>query len=215
MTEEEYIIDPCRASSLPFWKTEEIKVPEHLLIVRDDLMPDTETEGEDEPYFRMIHDLDNVRRSPIPEGFVIAERGIPAFAEHINECYSDIGVKAEELSAYARRPVCDPALWVAVVEEKSGRIAASGIAELDARIGEGILEWIQVSPEHRRKGLGRFVVNELLCRMLGRAKFVTVSGRLLDPSKPEALYASCGFAGKTVWHVITKKPPDRNQKAAQ
>ena len=96
MTEEEYIIDPCRASSLPFWKTEEIKVPEHLLIVRDDLMPDTETEGEDEPYFRMIHDLDNVRRSPIPEGFVIAERGIPAFAEHITECYTDIGVKADD-----------------------------------------------------------------------------------------------------------------------
>lgn len=204
MTGEEYIKDPCRASSLPFWKTEEIKVPEHLLIVRDDLMPGTEIKGSDEPYFRMIHRLKDVRRSPVPEGFVLSERGIPAFSEHINECYSDIGVTEEELSAYARRPVYDPSLWVAVTEEKSGRIAASGIAELDTRIGEGILEWIQVSPVYRRKGLGRFVVNELLCRLLGHADFVTVSGRLLDPSKPEALYSSCGFTGKTVWHVISK-----------
>ncbi len=58
--------------------------------------------------------------------------------------------------------------------KRTEKTAATGIAEFDVRIGEGILEWIQVSPEYRNRGLGAFVVNELLYRMQGKAGFVTV-----------------------------------------
>ncbi len=98
-----------------------------------------------------------------------------------------------------------PDLWLAVQEDKSGVIVASGIAELDVQMGEGALEWIQVSPGYRRQGLGRYVVCELLKRMQGKAAFATVSGKLNHPDRPEALYRACGFAGSDVWHVLTRK----------
>ena len=33
MTQSEYLADPCGVSSLPYWKTEGIQVPEHMQIV--------------------------------------------------------------------------------------------------------------------------------------------------------------------------------------
>lgn len=105
---------------------------------------------------------------------------------------------AEELKAYTQRAVYDASLWLAVRETQSGRIVASGIGETDKRIGEGILDWIQVSPDSKRKGLGRFVVCELLRRLAGRADFVTFSGRLNNPDNPLALYRSCGFENPVI-----------------
>ena len=81
---------------------------------------------------------------------------------------------------------------------------ASGIAELDTDIKEGILEWIQVSPEYRGKGLGKFIVNELLWRMRDKADFVTVSGKVDNPTNPRELYKTCGFADEEIWHVLRK-----------
>ncbi len=87
----------------------------------------------------------------------------------------------------------------------SNELVASGIAGLDQNIGEGILEWIQVSPAYRRRGLGRYLVCELLSRMDGKADFVTVSGQVDNQSRPELLYESCGFQDRVVWHILTRK----------
>ena len=89
--------------------------------------------------------------------------------------------------------------------DRTGELAATGIAELDREIGEGILEWIQVSEDCRGRGLGRYLVSELLWRMRGRALFATVSGQCNNPSQPERLYRGCGFTGDDVWHVLRKK----------
>ena len=37
MRAEEYLKDPCRASSLPFWKTEQLILPRGVTVIRDDL----------------------------------------------------------------------------------------------------------------------------------------------------------------------------------
>ena len=95
-----------------------------------------------------------------------------------------------------------------MAEADNGRIVATGIGELDKRIGEGVLEWIQVSSGYRRKGLGRFLVCELLCRMQERAAFVTVSGRMKNASKPDALYQACGFTDPVIWHVLSIQSED-------
>ena len=68
----------------------------------------------------------------------------------------------------------------------------------------GILEWIQVSTEYRGKGLGKFVVNELLWRMKDKAEFVTVSGKADNSTNPRDLYMSCGFSCEEIWHVMRK-----------
>ena len=36
MEKETYLADPCGASSLPFWKTEEIRIPEGITEIADD-----------------------------------------------------------------------------------------------------------------------------------------------------------------------------------
>ena len=90
------------------------------------------------------------------------------------------------------------------MDTTNGRVVASGIAEVDPGIREGTLEWIQVSPDYRRKGLGRYIVNGLLQRLYGKADFVTVSGKLNNPGNPLALYCSCGFTDCVVWHIVRK-----------
>lgn len=203
MDKSEYLADPCGASSLPYWKTESIRIPENISIVRDDDFSDSQHLGHDEKYFKLMHDLKTVKKPTLPEGYEIVKCNINDFVQHINSCYALEHVAAEELMTYKSHPVYQPGLWITVAESKSGRIVASGIAELDTRIGEGILEWIQVSPDCRRKGLGSFVVCELLQRMRNQACFATVSGRLANESIPYALYQACGFVNPVIWHIVT------------
>lgn len=88
------------------------------------------------------------------------------------------------------------------INGKDGKMAASGIAEYDAICRESFIEWIQVLPEYRRKGLGKKIVTALLSRFkeIG-AEFVTVSGNLENSSAPLELYRSCGFTGNDVWYI--------------
>ena len=202
MQTEEYLADPCRASSLPYWKTESMPVPKGITIIRDDLFSGSGCAGKDEPYFKLMHNLQAVRRAPLPEGYGMVPAGVEDFSAQINACYLQEHISPDELLDYRSHPVYMPDLWIAVADLKCGKIAATGIAEYDPRIGEGILEWIQVLPDYRRKGLGSFVVCELLKRMQNRARFVTVSGRMKNDSNPFALYTACGFGNPVIWHVV-------------
>ena len=204
MDPEYYISDPCGASSLPFWKTNIITPPENVTVVRDDKYSPSAYPGADEPYFKLVQTLKNIDTPVLPAGYAVTYSGFASFASHINECYADIGVTETELREYASRPVYDPSLWIAVAEARTGRVVATGIAELDKNIGEGALEWIQVSPDCRRKGLGAFIVHSLLFELSRKARFVTVSGRLKSESDPVSLYRSCGFGDPVIWHVISK-----------
>ena len=188
---------------MPCWKTEIVTIPGQTVIVRDDLYTPAGFPGTDEPYFRMIHHLDRIPDCRLPAGFIFIRPGAEELARHIAVCYQRECASAAEILGYMEHPVYDPNLWIAVVDTRNQRIVASGIAEFDRRVREGILEWIQVSPEYRHRGLGRLVVCELLRRLAGKASFVTVSGRLRNPDNPLALYESCGFTGTVIWHVIT------------
>ncbi len=206
MDTKDYLQNPCGASSLPFWKTERITVPENMRVLRDgDHAVAQYAAWHDERYFKLRHDLKDTERPVLPDGYFLADADAATFASHIGDCYDEERVTATELEAYRTHPVYDSTLWLALAERGSGAIVASGVAELDRRIGEGIIEWIQVSPACRRQGLGAFVVRELLWRMKeGGAVFATVSGKMDSRSKPLALYEACGFGGKAVWHVLTK-----------
>ena len=205
MVTEAYLHDPCGASSLPFWKTNIVRVPEDILILREDDPRFKNLRGNiDEPYFKLIHRMDWVESPSLPEGFRFFFPDAATLSDHIALCYERERISVEELMMYRRHPTFSPDLWLAIDDERTGEIVASGIAELDASIREGVLEWIQVSPTHRKKGWGRAVVCELLRRMEGRADFVTVSGREKDPCCPQALYESCGFGGCVLWHVLRR-----------
>ena len=200
---QEYIKAPCSASSLPYWKTKNIVVPENMLILHDDMYNiDDYKDYSDEKYFRLLHDLKIVQRSSLSVGFSVVSATIEEFVDHINSCYSDISISEQYLISYREHPVYDKYLWLAVKDNSINRIVASGIAEFDPEIREGALEWIQVTKEYRGKGLGKFIVNELLYRLKERADFVTVSGKTNNETNPEILYRKCGFTGADVWHIL-------------
>ena len=203
---EKYLENPCRASSIPYWKAKAISLPENMLLLHHDHFTPSFLENyTDEPYFRLYHDLNCTDEVTLPAGFSFGTGITAAFVGHINCCYPGAKMTEAALENYRSRTVYDPALWITIREDKTGQIIASGIGELDFEIGEGVLEWIQVSAEYRDRGLGQCIVKELLRRMKGKADFATVSGQCNNTSNPEALYRKCGFTGNDVWHVMYKR----------
>ena len=203
---QDYIQNPCRVSSLPFWKTKNIDVPADMLIVHDEqYQTGCFNEYDDERYFRLRHDMNGLHKPDLPYGYTVVYATASEYANHINDCYSDLSVTEELISSYADHVVYVDDLWVAVADNETKRIVASGIAEYDSEVCEGALEWIQVNEAYRRKGLGQFIVNELLWRMKDKALFVTVSGKAGNETNPELLYRSCGFAGADIWHILRRK----------
>ena len=203
ITKEQYLSDPCKAASIPYWKAKSITVPDSMLILHRYEYDSTDYQNYiAEPYFRLFHDLKNLSKPILPQGYSLCTATLSECAAHISSCYDWIGINEGELRSYTLRPVYDAALWIAVRDARTGNIVATGIAELDREIGEGVLEWIQVSQNHRGKGLGRYIVSELLWRMKDKVDFVTVSGQCNNPTNPEALYRKCGFFGNDVWHIL-------------
>lgn len=203
IAKEEYLKNPCRAASVPYWKQQAFPVPDGMKILhQDDYKAGEYQQYGDEPYFRLIHHLQGLSAPVLPEGYSLCSAAPGDFAGHISSCYSDIGISEAELRDCTARKVYCADLWLAVRDDRTGKIAATGIAELDREIGEGVLEWIQVSEDHRGCGLGSYIVLELLWRMRDIARFVTVSGQCGNPADPEGLYRKCGFSGDDVWHIL-------------
>ena len=201
---QDYLQDPCRASSLSFRRTNTTVIPENVLILRDDEFAEIPYPAIDEPYFKLIHRMEWIDQIHLPEDFEMIQCDTADYADHIRECYDGIYISADDLLKQETYPGFDPGLRIAICERNREKIIASGIAEYDPLVGEGILDWIQVSPAYRRKHLGKYIVLELLHRLQGKADFVTVSGKTNNPDHPIALYKSCGFADMTIWHIITK-----------
>ena len=205
MEKEVYLANPCKASSLSFWKTNLINIPDNMKIVsEEDMMGVGAQDYVDERYFKLIHRMNDIKKPVLDSRYELVCCEVSEYAKHIATCYDDVGISTEELMDYQTHAVYDRDLWIAVTERGQDKIVASGIADIDADIKEGILEWIQVSPKYRGKGLGKFVVNELLWRMKDKAEFVTVSGKVDNPTNPRDLYLACGFSGEEIWHVMRK-----------
>lgn len=202
-----YLSDPCAAASIPYWKQKTISLPLNMKIVHErDYNSEVFPDYTDEPYFRLYHDLKNIAEPDLNEAVTISvSSDTDDFVRLINASYTDLSVTREQLDGYRKTPVYCPDLWILLKEKSTGTVLAGGIADYDSEAGELILEWIQVHPEHRGCGYGQLIVNTLLAKMQGKAKFATVSGKVNNPTDPERLYRKCGFTGDDVWHILTKK----------
>ena len=201
---EQYLASPCEASSLPFYKAEQIGIPEGISVFRDDEFDKDSRHGSDEKYFKLIHYLESILHPVLPDEYKLMDAGVEELSCHINECYTEEHVTTEELIACKEQEVFDPELWIVIRELATNKVVASGLGTYDSRIGEGVLDWIQVSSDYRRKGLGKVIVCKLLERLSKKAGFVTVSGRIDNESNPFALYCSCGFVNPVIWHIVSK-----------
>lgn len=211
-TFEAYLRDPCGAAALAFWKENSVPVPvpATMRIVHErDFNEAYLAEFFDEPYFKLLHRLKRVDAPTLPRGFSLCEADMPgdaeALASLLTACYKGSAYAAEDVLGFTRSPAYAPELWL-FIRNEAGALCGAGLADCDAGMREGILEWIQLLPAYRGKGLGRAVVNGLLRKLSERgAHFATVSGQINNATAPEALYRACGFTGDDVWHVLRKK----------
>lgn len=158
-----------------------------------------------EAFFRIIHkELSSDYNCPPGFSFVDVDLEIetPMVVEMIRACYSNIRVDHDIISSWKAHPAHDPTLWVWVFDDARNVPAGLGIAEIDLHVREASLEWIQVHPFYRGKGLGKAIITELLRRVAGKVDFTTVSGRVDNDTHPEQVYRQCGFTGSDVWWLL-------------
>ena len=137
VTKKQYLENPCRTASSPYWKAVCISIPDNMKIVHDrEFNTELLKRYIDEPYFRLRHCMLEVKPVSLPEGYSLYEASISDFVDHINSCYEDIGITVSEMQNYLTREQYNSDLWLAVKEDCKGRIVATGIAELDREIDE-------------------------------------------------------------------------------
>jgi len=205
---EEYRRDPCKVLSIPYWKAKRMTVPADMKIVHsDEFVPGLLDMYDDRKYFRIRHDLKN-----IPEFCAagIELEGIPAdrlgeLADVIDRSYTHSGIRvsAEDLRGLTTAPVYCPELWIGAYFE--GGLVGSVICDHDAETGEGAVEWLQVLPEYRKRGIASALICKALRIMRGFADFASVSGECDNITSPERVYRRCGFTGNDVWHILRRK----------
>ena len=208
ITLTEYLNNPCGTLSIPYWKAKNIVIPPDMKILHNkDFREKILSDYTDEKYFRLIHNLKEIPKI-ITDDFEITtatRKDIKAIVQIINDSYTDISVNKDLIKSYTKTHVYNEVLWIMVKEKATGKYVGCGIADFDAEAKELILEWIQVLPQYRGKKIGQLIVTELLFRMESVAAFATVSGKVDNMTKPEALYRKCGFVGNDVWHILHKK----------
>lgn len=176
-----------------------------ILVFRDE--QNLSNKYKEAKYFKLVHNHENINVPKLSKKYGlknVLQGECNDVVNFINSCYTNISVSEKEVISWRQKSVFDKELWIWIFESASKRKIALGIAEIDSIIGEGALEWIQVNEDNRGNGLGKQLVQELLCRLSEKGEFTTVSGEADNVTKPEQLYRKCGFTGNTIWHIYKK-----------
>ena len=82
---DEYRKDPCRTSSLPYWKTNAVVIPDNMTIIHHrDFIKEKHRNCIDTPYFRLIHHLQDLPAPELPKGYSVCSIEPGEYAGHIN-----------------------------------------------------------------------------------------------------------------------------------
>lgn len=206
---KDYLENPCGTLSIPFWKSEILTLPENMRIIHDAKFDTSLLESfEDAVYFRLIHRLNlSCANTPASHHAIveISPDRFPDLVNLINTSYQHIGIKVtlEQVKEWTQSPVYAPHLWVGILSDN--QLIGAIIADFHTEAKEGIIEWLQVHPEHHGKGIGAALLHNCLWRMASCADFATVSGLASNVTNPESLYRKCGFTGQDYWHILTRK----------
>jgi len=163
--------------------------------------------GHRDDYFRASARV--ARTMPSPDYIDFPNADPPCEADDISgfirDCYSNASrPTTEEVQSWAGRDVYAPETWVWAIDRRSGARLGLCIGEVDFRIPEASLEWVQVAPAHRGGGVGKALVHEVMARIGGAVGLVTVSGRADPDGRTLRFYRRCGFTGEDLWHVFRK-----------
>lgn len=208
MSMESYLKNPCRASSIPYWKAKSLALPPHMKIIHEDEWDERLLQNaSDEQYFRLIHRLIHIPASSAAgiTFHTIAADQNDALADMMNRAYAPSGIRvsADDLRRFAQTQVYCPEGWIDAFS--GGKLVGSILCDFDASVGEAVIEWLQVLPEFRRRGIASALVGQALARIKAFADFATVSGSCDNQTHPENVYRRCGFEGHDVWHILRAK----------
>lgn len=198
MEKIDYIKEPARACFLCYHKNENTEIPSSMLVVRgDDYKPELYKSYDDTIYTKLISRSKDISEPTFPEGFKLATPTKEQLTAHISQCFPD-GETPDSVDLWRYMEY----FMVALIDSSTGRIVASAAADIDFGVKEGYIDWIAVSPRYRRRGLGTYLVNELLYRFRRLSDFVSVSTKV-----PEALalFQKCGFGEECEWHILKQK----------
>ena len=196
-----YLQNPCGNLSIPYWKYKAMTIPDSIRIIHC-----RDWNGQYSNYqrfFRIKHDLKDLCPIDYDYDTLSIDYQAKELAEMINASYSheNIFVTEKDILRWKQHETFRESLCI-YINADGGKMVASGIAEFDEICREGVIEWVQVLPEYRERGLGKKIVNVLLWRLKGTgADFVTVSGNLDNTSRPLELYRKCGFTGDDIWYI--------------
>lgn len=97
MEKEVYLVNPCKASSLPFWKTNLINIPDNMKIVLEEEMVCIGAQDYvDERYFKLIHRMNSIMKPVLNDRYELVCCEVSEYAEHIADCYDDVSISAGE-----------------------------------------------------------------------------------------------------------------------
>lgn len=202
---ESYKANPCKTLSIPYWKAKSISIPPNMKIVHDSEFDSGLLDKYlDKKYFRLKHNLQGIPDTNIPgiRFDVIPQDKTDELADMINRSYTHSGilVTAEYIKGLTATPVYCPELWISAVLE--GKMVGSILCDFDKEVGEAVIEWFQVLPEYRGRGIASALTCKALKKMSGFANFATVSGECDNITNPEKVYRRCGFQGNDIWHIL-------------
>ena len=202
-----YKQNPCGVLSIPYWKAEEMSIPDNIKIVHNNNFDKAMlNEYNDKKYFRLFHNLKVIptfSNNNYTYG-IISKTEINELVKMINASYTHANVcaSADYINGLTKTKVYCPELWIGAFDNH--KLIGSIICDLDTEIGEGIIEWLQVLPAYRGKGIASSLICKALNIMKHTAEFATVSGECDNSTNPEGVYRKCGFEGNDIWHILTK-----------
>ena len=198
---KEYLQNPCGTLSIPYWKAKTLTMPDSVKIIHK-----SNWDGQYDDYqrfFRVKHSLNDLSPIAFDYDTISIDYQAKQLCRMINASYrhENIAIREEDILQWKKHETFREDLCIYICA--NDRImTASGIAEYDEECREGIIEWVQVLPEFRRRGLGERIILVLLTRLKSiGAEFVTVSGNCENDSNPLGLYRKCGFMGDDIWYI--------------
>lgn len=144
----------------------------------------------------------------VPPGFEIVTfdpaRDIPTAAGLMNAAYPSLQrlTTPEKLQALIAAEHFCPEGWFFLRHKPSGQRVGLTICGYCPHTREGFIDWTEILPRFRHRGLGALLVKEAINRLAERSDFLTASGSLDAPFVMGDLYMACGFEQMRQWSIL-------------
>jgi GNAT superfamily N-acetyltransferase len=105
---------------------------------------------------------------------------------------ADGGLHSLRIKKWTTIPSFDPSLWFFIRDTTNQKLISIGISTFHKEVKETDLDWIFVLPAYQGKGVGRFLIDEIIRRSAYRSSVIRVGG-------VDEFYKKCGFFEKECW----------------